>query len=250
MIKDNIGNCVEPPEDEEVECPPGYNKNEEGRCVQDPCEDIEELLENANYTAILNDLNTSGNTYYTKEKGFGLTLNDNPVELQSSNNGHSVSFTGIDLNNIIGFIHTHPCGETEIGIGNTSIIQKSIPMPSPKDIYVFRRLLTYADDNGRNMKDIYMTVISCHGIFDIKYSGTGEDIRNWNMSIDLYKSYFEKNDDPVLAFKKYLDKIVNKNGNGFELYEYKKNETTGKYESSRQDFNDDETDVESINNCN
>jgi len=37
------------------------------------------------------------------------------------------------------------------------------------------------------------------------------------MNEDTYLSYFEDEDNPVLAFKKYLDEVVNENGNGFEL---------------------------------
>ena len=245
-IKDDNGNCVDPPE-----CPDGYDFDEDGNCVKDPCAEINSLLSDSAYKAKLAELNTGSNTNNAHEKGYGHGVGGLMTLLDTANDGHSISYGCVNLNLTIGFVHTHPCGANDIGVGVTTLVS-SIPMPSPADINAFKRLLIRADDYGRNIQDVYMTVISCHGIFDLKYSGTRDNIRNWNMDIDLYKKYFKKNKKkPILAFKKYLNEVVNINGyNGFELYKYVKDETTNEYEAIRLDFKNNESGIDPVNDCN
>jgi len=54
------------------------------------------------------------------------------------------------------------------------------------------------------------------------------------MTEKTYLSYFKKHKNPVKAFKKYLDEVVNERGNGFELYKYVKDKDTNKYKIFRQ----------------
>lgn len=253
QIKDENGDCVDPPEEEEVECDEenGYYPDEDGNCVKDPCAEINNLIADSAYKAKLAELNTPGNTNNSDEQGYGQTISNGPIQLSTSNNGHSVSYAGLDLNNMLGFVHTHPCGQEDTGTGSSTTLVGSIPMPSPTDIWTFRRLLSRALENGRNLQDIYMTVINCNGIFDLKYTGDGNNLANFNMDEDNYRSYFDKNDNPVVAFEKYLDEVVNMNGkNGFELYEYVEDEATNEYEAIRKELNSDGDDIVSINNCN
>jgi hypothetical protein len=247
-IKDDNEDCVDPPEGcDELN---GYYYNEIGDCVKDPCAEINVLLDDSAYKAKLAELNTQGNTNNANEKGYGYHKDNGFLQLQTASDGHSVSYAGFDLNKITGFVHTHPCGQVDIGTGSSTTLVSSIPMPSPTDILAFRRLLSRALEKRRHLQDIYMTVISCHGIFDLKYPGDGSNLRNWNMNEDDYIDYFKDEDNPVLAFKKYLDEVVNQHGNGFELYEYVKDETTNEYEAIQKEVNSDADEIVSINDCN
>ncbi len=245
MVKDDNGECVEPLE----ECPDGYDRNDDGDCVKDPCPEIVNQLSDSDYKAKLDELNTNLNTWHTDEKGYGLTTTGNAYSLPTSNNGHSINYSGINLNTVVGFVHTHPCGENDVGSGQNTTIVSSAPMPSPRDIRTFISLLFAADDNNRNIHDVYMTVINCHGIYDLKYTGVIGDLHNWNMSKELFKSYFEEyENNNELAFKKYLDEVVQISG--LELYKYIPDDITDGYELENLDLNQNGDDVESQNDCN
>lgn len=246
QIRDDNGDCIDPPE----ECPnDDYVRNDDGDCVKDPCAEISNQLSNTKYKEKLDELNTSQNTWYTNEKGYGLTTTGNAYSLPTSNNGHSINYSGINLNTVVGFVHTHPCGENDIGIGQNTTTLSSLPMPSPRDIRTFISLLFAAVDNNRNLHDAYMTVINCHGIYDLKYTGVIGDLHNWNMSSDLFVSYFEEyKNNHELAFKKYLDEVVQISG--LELYKYTPDDTTDEYEAENVDINQNGDDVESENDCN
>jgi hypothetical protein len=182
----------------------------------------------------LNELDKSNRTYNTDEFGYAYIIDQGFIKLSRGRNGHSLSFADLDLNRVLGFIHTHPCGKENIFNGVSKLSKESISMPSPTDVNVFKRLLIRAKVNNRKLEDVFMTVISCKGIFDLKYKGDGENIKNWDMTEKTYTSYFKKTKDPVKAFKKYLDEVVNQHGNGFELHKYVKDKDTDKYKILRQ----------------
>lgn len=184
----------------------------------------------------LKELDRPSKTYNADEFGYAYIMDKGFVELSGARNGHSLSFEGIDLNQVLGFIHTHPCGESKIGRGFGKVYKVSIPMPSPIDVNVFKRLLIRAKVNNRDLEDVFMTVISCKGIFDLKYTGDGENLKNWDMTEKTYKSYFKNTKNPAKAFKKYLDEVVNQFGNGFQLIEYVEDKNSRSYLAYRQDI--------------
>jgi len=133
---------------------------------------------NSKYKSVLHELYIPMNIYNTDEAGFAYHIDYGFLKLSSAKSGHSLSFAGMDLNNILNFIHTHPCGKENIGFGYSKRYKESVPMPSPKDVNVFKRLLIRAKVNNRKLENVFMTVVSCKGIFDLKYSGNGENLKN------------------------------------------------------------------------
>lgn len=193
MIKDNIGNCVEPPEDEEVECPPGYNKNEEGRCVQDLCDELNEQLNNDEYVDRLT--NILENVGSDKESGFAQNNDGSFTTLTATNNGHSLEGMGP---NSIGYAHMHTNGT----------------LFSPRDIRTFITMLTSAHLSTPKipLDQIYATVISNGEVYTLRYDGTWEDLESkfYNETNKGYIIYMNDFNNFITGFQNYLnDKLKN-----------------------------------------
>ncbi|MBS3737742.1 MAG: hypothetical protein KGY51_01945 [Psychroflexus sp.] len=235
-VEDDNGNCIK------EECPDGYTENEEGTCVKDPCPEIDNLITNQKYKDKLDEL--KGKTDEVNETGYGFHTSDNFNLMGMANNGKSVSIKHFNLNFYTGFVHTHTC-VTE----NPN--ETNISMPSPADIKALKMLVGRAKMNGRNIHDVFVTIVNCDGIFDLRYTGTFDAINGHNYSDstdDTYEGYFEDTDNHILAFKKYLEFEVKLDG--LELYQYIEDETTDDYDVNRLDFNQDGDDIEPQNDCN
>ena len=131
QIKDDNDNCIDPPEEEE--CPEGFKKNAKGKCVTDICDEINAQLNDEDYTNKLDELIESVNP--TDEIGYAFDISIGEyVSMQTNSNMYynSVSTKGLNLNNIVGYVHSHTCNPSSGGYA-----EFTAQVPSPKDIKAF-----------------------------------------------------------------------------------------------------------------
>ncbi len=244
QIKDDNDNCIDPPEEEE--CPEGFKKNAKGKCVTDICDEINAQLNDEDYTNKLDELIESVNP--TDEIGYAFDISIGEyVSMQTNSNMYynSVSTKGLNLNYIVGYVHSHTCNPSSGGYA-----EFTAQVPSPKDIKAFLVLLNRASLAGRSLQDVFLTVVSCsEGITTLKYTGTQSDInQGFSSGRRTYIRYIEEyKGNENLALMKYLEEVVKMPG--IEVVKYSLNDD-GILEANTLQINESSNGVNTINNCN
>ena len=131
----------------------------------------------------------------------------------------------------VGFLHTH-LDEYDTGTydneGN-SIINQPIKMFSPADVKSFILLLINANKNNIPLSDVYGTMVSTKGVYQLRFEGSHADINlgiNFDGLDEKYKKYFIKINNIEKAFSLFLKEQISIEG--IKLFKINSNGTTEK----------------------
>ncbi len=210
-------------------CEDGSAKDENGNCppVEDPCGEVDSQNKNIAFKDKIDELkNKTGlkkETGYTQNKDGTFTAGTN------LNNGHSVRLPAFN-ENTVGYVHTHLdnyfTGRVD-GEGNPEE-KKPIRMFSPRDLIEFFRLLQNAKKNDIPISDIYASMVSGTGIFNLRFVGNVNNIKtNYNQSeLDQFQEDFLTYNRKYNKERAFLKFVKNNIGiNGVKLYKVKSNGT-------------------------
>ncbi|WP_144891522.1 hypothetical protein [Flavobacterium tiangeerense] len=201
----------------------------------DPCDEIKSQTTNPDYKAKIEIL--KGKTGLKMETGFSEKADGTFSELQNGSGGtnsNSMSFT-ID-SNTVGYMHTHvdPYESGRYNSDGEPELLAPIKMFSPADVGRFLELLVNAQTNNISIAEVYGTMISSSGTYNLRFDGNITDVRtdfNWK---ELKSSYVKAIEDYGLekGFLKFIKENVGVNG--ISLYKIK---TNGAIENKTLDLN-------------
>lgn len=180
-----------------------------------PCDKIKELLNNAAFKAKLDVLKAQ--TGLTKENGFAQDKNGVFTTLTA--NGSDAVTMSKDVNRI-GYIHTHINPYDKVNADGDLDSVNPIKMFSPEDVKQFLIIVNNAQNNNIPISDVYGTMVSSSGTYQLKFSGNVADINSKNSSINwgtldnIYIKYTKN--DSVSGFLNFLKDMIGIDG--IELY--------------------------------
>lgn len=188
--------------------------------VVDPCDKIKLLKSNANFLAKQEELRKKTNlkveSGYMQSKNGPFTA---ITETSSTENTDQLKFQS-DANTI-GYMHTHLDDyERKKSNGDTESV-KPIKIFSPEDTKQFLILLLSANKNNIPIDDVYGTVISSKGTYQLRFTGNINDVSaigntiNWESLNEIYKEVMKRNSIEK-GFLKFLNEQIGING--IELY--------------------------------
>lgn len=186
-----------------------------------PCDKIKILKSNANFLAKQEELRKKTNLkvesgYMQSNKGPFTAL----TGTSSTASADQLSFPMDE--NTIGYMHTHLDSYDRVEANGDLISVKPIQMFSPSDVKQFLILVLNANKNSIPIDDIYGTVISSKGTYQLRFTGAIADVvektNNISWGIDLDKSYTKtmKNNGLERGFLKFLNEQIRING--IDLY--------------------------------
>ena len=192
----------------------------------DPCDQLKSQITNTNYQAKIVDL--KGKTTLKKESGY-MQKTDGSYHQLTNVGSDQLKFV-IDATTV-GFLHTH-LDEYDTGTydneGN-SIINQPIKMFSPADVKSFILLLINANKNNIPLSDVYGTMVSTKGVYQLRFEGSHADINlgiNFDGLDEKYKKYFIKINNIEKAFSLFLKEQISIEG--IKLFKINSNGTTEK----------------------
>lgn len=135
---------------------------------------------------------------------------------------------------IKGYMHTHVNDYTyDNPEGPGTITRTGIKIFSPADVNYFMELLKNARDEGRPLEDVYAVLVSSKGNYQIRFTGTTDQIKvftNSQMTILSYEfknfilDYKDNSKKLEIGFFKFLTEKMNLQG--INLYRMNSNGTT------------------------
>lgn len=190
----------------------GFSHND---TIQNPCEKIKQSLKNPAYKAKLDALKKL--TSLTKESGFSEDKFGVFTTLKSNSSDAATLIKDV---NRVGFMHTHLNPYDKPNADGDLDPVEPIKMFSPEDVRQFLIIAVNAQNNTIPINDIYGTMVSSTGTYQLKFTGNVADINkknnaiNWDTLDKTYIKYLDKNiETGFLQFLK--DKI---GIDGIELY--------------------------------
>nr|WP_294925028.1 hypothetical protein [uncultured Flavobacterium sp.] len=187
-------------------------------CVQDPlpdpCDEIKKALADANYKAIMTELQSSATLSKHNETGY---WQDNKGEYHPMEiNGIRAAAMPDDVSTMENFTHAHMNDWTDPVTGT---INESYPMPSAEDIAKVYALNYNSRSNGLNFANTYVGNTSRLGSFQMRYVGNPDDLTAVNFNKiydaiktqeneDAYKLVMKQNDDGVAGLLAVLRDIL------------------------------------------
>ncbi|WP_343764452.1 hypothetical protein [Gangjinia marincola] len=179
------------------------------------CQRIADLINNPSYQAKAQEC--KDNFGGEDEKGFIQNTDGTFVDAPVSDNGHTVSFpTGADK---VGYIHNHLNDKIYPDDDGDGIIDVDRPIRrhSPADINTFVELLKIAQNTGRPVEDIYGSMYSSSGNFQLRFSGDPSTLPLYD-SLEIriltrkYLEYFQEDGDKSIRLLRFTKDSMDLNG--------------------------------------
>lgn len=194
--------------------------------IGSPCNRIKEQLTSANFIAKQDELKKKTNlkieTGYLQSKNGPFTALVAAPGTASTDELHFSSDA-----NTIGYMHTHLDPYDKVMVNGDIEPVEPIRMFSPDDVKQFLILVLNAQRNNIPVSEVYGTVVSSKGTYQLRFTGNVTDITakgssiNWGTDLDkIYKTYLKG--DKELGVLQFLNEKIGING--IELY---KIEATG-----------------------
>ncbi|MBS7256493.1 hypothetical protein [Flavobacterium branchiicola] len=188
--------------------------------VATPCDKIKTLRTNANFTAKHEELKKK--TGLKIESGYMQSRNGPFTALVAAPSTDNADKMNLPSDaNTIGYMHTHLDPYERIRANGELESIKPIRMFSPEDVKQFIILVLSAQRNSIPIDDIYGTVVSSKGTYQLRFTGTTADVGtkanniNWQDLEEIYKNLMRRN-SLEKGFLKFLNEEIGING--IELY--------------------------------
>ena len=182
----------------------------------DPCDDIEEQLQNESYQNSITAL--SMNFGLEHETGFEATRSDGNYENVTPPRGHNSVDVRVSNPDVFGYTHVHQNPFT-LTSGRP---QNPPPIFSSKDVETFLFLIQNADANNIPASELFAGVLSSTNHFQLRFTGDPSDIDQVPVTalgddgVNLYRKAIDNSDSPEEGLLKYINEL---NIEGIELYE-------------------------------
>jgi len=188
----------------------------------DPCAKIKAQMAVAAFKAKIDELKRKTNLRV--ETGYKESKNGTFTAL----NGASGTDTNDQINlapdaSTIGYIHTHLDEYDKVKANGDIEPVEPIRIFSPKDVKMFLIMVLSASRNNIPLDNLYGTVVSSTGTYQLRFTGNPTDATikanniKWDANLDLiYKQIMQKSSSLEKGFLKFLNQQIGING--IDLY--------------------------------
>ncbi|WP_291149280.1 hypothetical protein [Flavobacterium sp. UBA7680] len=189
--------------------------------TNNPCDKIKAQMLIVNITAKIDELKKKTNlkveTGYSQSKQGPFTA---ITGTSSTDNADKMNFQ--PDSNTVGYIHTHLDPYDKVMANRDIDPVEPIKIFSPKDVRMFLILVLNANRYSIPINDVYGTMVSSTGIYQLRFTGNIADVSvkgssiTWDEGLDkIYKEIMKKNSLEE-GFLKFLNQQIGING--IELY--------------------------------
>jgi hypothetical protein len=181
------------------------------------CDEIIAKLNDPDYRAKLNEVNTLQVLARNRESGF--SEHDTGQKYRDgTNNNQSDILDIVTDSTTIGYTHTHQ--NEYVDLNNTDKSYIPIKIFSPKDIFKFEYLLRKRASLGKSLDSVYGRVVSTEAIFTIKFKGNASEIPNTRHACSpAALATYHKRQEKLKLRAGFLRFLKNQNIDKFEIYE-------------------------------
>jgi len=189
--------------------------------TKDPCAKIKEQLAIANIKAKIDELKKKTNLKI--ESGYSQSRQGPFTALTPSAGSANTDAVNFPMDaNAIGYIHTHLDNYERVKTNGDVESVEPIRMFSPDDVKQFLILVLNANRYNIPISDVYGTMVSSKGIYQLRFIGNVADVSqkassiNWGSSLNILYKEIMDNNSLEKGFLKFLNENIGING--IELY--------------------------------